>query len=104
MLEPGACPVECCSVAHTAMVRLIVRQSLGCRKLLLWSLVGVTAAMLFLGGAFRLAETHSPPVALDNECSAFEGNTCTECIRQVCPRSVITSRLDLTMCLCNYTV
>ena len=39
--------------------------------------------MLFLGGAFRLAETHSPPVALDNECPAFEGNTCTDCIRQV---------------------
>ena len=53
------------------------------RKLLLWSLVGVTAAMLFLGGAFRLAEMNSPPVALDNECPAFEGNTCTDCIRQV---------------------
>ena len=53
------------------------------RKLLLWSLVGVTAAMLFLGGAFRLAETHSPPVGLASECPAFEGNTCTDCIRQV---------------------
>ncbi|CAL5228707.1 g11888 [Coccomyxa viridis] len=56
----------------------------GRRKLLLWSLVGVTAAMLFLGGAFRLAEMNSPPVALDNECPAFEGNTCTDCIRQGC--------------------
>ena len=54
-----------------------------CRKLLLWSLVGVTAAMLFLGGAFRLAETHSPPVTPNSECPAFEGSTCTDCIRQV---------------------
>lgn len=53
------------------------------RKLLLWSLVGVTAAMLFLGGAFRLSEDNSPPVALDSGCPGFDGSSCTDCIRQV---------------------
>ena len=55
-----------------------------CRKLLLWSLAGVTAAMLFLGGTFKLSEAHSPPVAFDSGCAGFtEGSSCTQCIRQV---------------------
>ena len=55
-----------------------------CRKLLLWSLAGVTAAMIFLGSTFKLAETHSPPVAFDSGCAGFiEGSSCTQCIRQV---------------------
>ena len=55
-----------------------------CRKLLLWSLAGVTVAMLFLGGTFKLSEAHAPPVAFDSGCAGFtEGSFCTQCIRQV---------------------
>ncbi|CAK0782513.1 hypothetical protein CVIRNUC_005731 [Coccomyxa viridis] len=57
----------------------------GRRKLLLWSLAGVTAAMLFLGGTFKLSEAHAPPVAFDSGCAGFtEGSSCTHCIRQGC--------------------
>ena len=70
---------------------------------MLWSLVGVTIALLFLGSAFWLSETHSPPVALDSECPAFEGTSCTDCIRQVCLQRSCASertRQNISMALC----
>ena len=59
-----------------------------CRKLLLGSLVGVVAALLLLGAAFRLAEISSPTFITDptqKSCPLPQARalTCTNCVQQV---------------------
>ena len=63
-----SCPVE----QHGLLIR---------RKLLLSSIAGVVVALLLLGSAFKLSETHSPPVS-DSTCPAPGIATCNDCLKQ----------------------
>lgn len=53
----------------------------GRRRLLLGSLLGVSIALSAMGGAFRLTETHSPPVTVEGSTCVGSGvRDCSACL------------------------
>ncbi|CAL8471078.1 g10620 [Coccomyxa elongata] len=67
------------------VVGMVSIDKCGRRKLLLSSLCGVTLALLLLGGAFKVSETHAPRVTPTGSCPARPPpGTCAQCLRQGC--------------------
>lgn len=83
------------NAAGTAVGLVTIERS-GRRRLFLASLAAVVAVLCALGGAFRAAETHSPPVVANTaalnaihtagatSCAVSRQGTCIECLKVGC--------------------
>ncbi len=68
------------------------------RKLLLSSMAGVVAALLFLGAAFHVSQAHVPPVVASPAatCAVPDLADCTDCLRHGCVFNTIARSPSLT--------